>query len=194
MATSTTVADFAKHIEKMGAAVAAGRKDAVNKAALEAKNTILDQLDTVVPSRRLRNVGSSGAKLGIGYDIKGFQNPTALVQARGPWQFIEYDNAPHWITSKYGGGSRKSRAQRLGGMANPRARGNASTSFLGNYEGGGNPGVGGSVRVPSAGYRRWARHPGTKGKRPFAKGIERARPRVEKLLGKFFVDVVKRLP
>lgn len=81
----------------------AGRK-AVSKGALDAKNALLASLDNAASGRRLRNVGKSGAKLGVRYDVKGTSNPTALVRATGPWHLIENPSKPHTITPRKRGG------------------------------------------------------------------------------------------
>ena len=44
-----------------------------------------------------------GAKLGVGFDVKGDTNPTALVKARGPWQIIANPTRPHDISPRVRG-------------------------------------------------------------------------------------------
>jgi hypothetical protein len=92
-------------------------------------------------SNRLSGVGRKGAKLSVGFDMKGSGNPTALVRARGPYHLIESDTKAHVII--------------------PRRRRRA---LAGNGFG------------PVASVQ----HPGTKGKRPWAKGLAASPPAVTK--------------
>ena len=70
-------------------------RKAVESAALVTKRTILDGSPA-----RLRGVGTRGARLGVRYDVKGEQNPVAIVKAVGPWQLIENNTRAHDIKPK----------------------------------------------------------------------------------------------
>lgn len=108
---------------------------------------------------RLRGVGKSGAKLDVRYNLStAGDTPAALVFASGPWPLIERDTQPHQI---------------------PRQR--SSASFVGVFghaviPGGAEGGVHGR-----GGVRTRVQHPGTRGQRPWAKGVERARPVVSRM-------------
>lgn len=97
----------ALRLRKIAAEVEKAQRSAVSHAALEAKTAHLDALRRVVPSARLRNVGKSGARLGVRYDIKGTQNPTALVRATGPWHLIENPIKAHEIRPRRRRGGRR---------------------------------------------------------------------------------------
>ena len=105
--------------------------------------------------KRLRGVGKKGGvRLTVGYNVTtAGDKPAALVFARGPWQFVEHDTKAHDIP-------RPGRARR-------RATTKAKRRV---------------VVVPGTGPRAVAHHPGTKGTRPFAKGVERARPLAARLM------------
>lgn len=96
MGTSRTPAELASKFRHAGGAVRGAARDGVGKAALLVKTSVLSQL----PTTRLRGVGKRGAKIGVRYDIKGTQNPTALVRATGPFQLIERDTKAHKIEPK----------------------------------------------------------------------------------------------
>lgn len=179
--------------------------------------------------------GAKDARISVRYDVKGERNPTALIRALGPWQLVEFDTNPHFITSRRGGGSRRSRAARLGGSGSRTLRGVTITTAAGNTlaftsgdlaaalgssrrrntsgrlgealgveivdfrrtritEGstvgfgpvapGAGSGLGGrgGIDIKGVGWRRYARHPGTRGKRPWARGRDRGLPEARKEL------------
>lgn len=99
----------ATRIRKISTEVQKANRTAVNQAALAAKSALLDSLRNEVPSGRLRNVGRSGAKLGVRYDVRGTSNASALVRATGPWQLVEKPIKPHEIRPR-GRGSKRKRA------------------------------------------------------------------------------------
>ena len=49
-----------------------------------------------------------------------------------------------------------------------------------------------AIRLPDGGFRRAVRHPGTRGREPFAKGIRKASPEAERALRGSMVDAVTR--
>jgi hypothetical protein len=86
---------------KAATALPQASKDAVFALALAAK---ADQIAAAgsagLSSMRLRGVGRRGAKVNVGFDIKGFQDPTAIVQWRGPAQLVNNPTAPHEISPR----------------------------------------------------------------------------------------------
>jgi hypothetical protein len=72
----------------------------VGEVALAVKTSVLNQLGG---TRRMSGVGRSGARIGVGYDVKGLSNPTAIVKARGPLHLLEYGTRPHRIEPRRGG-------------------------------------------------------------------------------------------
>lgn len=180
--------------------------------------------------------GAKNARISVRYDVKGDRNPTGLIRALGPWQLVEFDTNPHFITSRSGTGSRRSRAARLGGSGSRTLRGVTITTAAGNTlaftsgdlraalgssrrrntsgrlgdalgveivdfrrsritEGatlgfgpvapGAAAGLGGrraSLDIPGIGWRKYARHPGTRGKKPWSRGRDRGLPEARKEL------------
>lgn len=111
--------------------------------------------------------GATGAKLSVRYDVKQFGDKTVgLIKAVGPWQLIEYDTKGHLIVSKKLGGTRKRRTGLDSGLF-VRAAGKRITTTR--------SGTRGAVFTPQ-GFRAYARHPGTTGKRPWHRGIDRGTP------------------
>lgn len=97
---SNVAAQAASRMHKVGLEVERANRVAVNGAALAAKTVILGSLDRVTTGRTLRNVGTSGARLGVSYNVKGTKSPTALLRATGPWHLIEGTSKPHEIRPK----------------------------------------------------------------------------------------------
>lgn len=138
--------------------IALANRTAISDAALILKRSIEKERDHAVGADgRLSGVGKRGAKLGVGYDIKGTNNPTALLQARGPWQLVERDVQPHIVGAK-SLGTRASIRKRAGG-----GRG----AFAGLK-----PRAGAKALAFGGLYRATARHPGTRGKQPWQRGID----------------------
>lgn len=87
-------ANFSRKTRRYATAWQKANTDAVNKAALMTKTTVLAFLTTATGGDRvLSGVGRNGAKLGVSYNTRGFYgNPTALVRATGKaFPLIERD-------------------------------------------------------------------------------------------------------
>lgn len=93
-----TVEQFAKACSKTPAAIRRAQKPAVTAAAVEVVK-VQRRLVAIATGgdSRLSGVGKRGARLSVGFDVKGLTNATAIIQARGPWQFIERDTEAHRI-------------------------------------------------------------------------------------------------
>jgi hypothetical protein len=167
-----TCAQFAARIDKLVRGLEGPMpRAAVEKGALEAKKALLKTLTRAVPSRRLRNVG--GARLNVRYDVKGERNPTALVQAIGPWQIVEEDIKPHTILPHSVG-----RAKGRSKVARRQAKQDLYNALFG--------GVGGfagqrPLKTPY-GPRFRVNHPGTRGKHPWRDGVAAAQRSVPKVM------------
>jgi hypothetical protein len=110
---------------------------------------------------RLSGVGKSGARLGVRSKPEGTAaNGRFFISATGPWQIIENDTGGRVIRSRYARGRRRK------GFIGPVAAGQFK---------GGDRAV---LNIPGVGFRRSARHPGTKGKKPWARGVASAKPYV----------------
>lgn len=176
MPNTKTVSQFAVRIESIGKAAQQAQKDAVMRASMIVKNSIEGELVRDIGSdQRLRNLkkksGAEGARLTLGFNIKGTNNPTSLLLARGPWGMVEYNIGPHKITPKVartGTGKGMSRAQRQRVI---RQR-ELDIAF-------GASGVfAGKSPLPFKGTFRYSvMHPGTKGKKPFHRGLESSKER-----------------
>lgn len=173
--------DFADRLGKLTTAIEKGRKDTMSAAALAAKNA---HLSIMRPDSggdlKLSGVGRAkgrpgGAKVGVRYDIKGTGNSvTATVRATGPLPLLANPTAGRVIRSAY-------------------AKGKARRGFVGPTVGGQFSGDRRAVlNIPGIGYRRSARHPGTRGKNTWRIGEQRARPKITKVMRSETANVIKR--
>jgi hypothetical protein len=133
----------------------------VGRAALVLKTSVQANLISAIgPDYRMSGVGRrstasrGGAKVGVRYDLKGTRNPTALLRMTGPAQLVERDTKPHTITARGRTVTVKGRRRR-----------GASVMALGNGR-----------------FATSVSHPGTKGKKPFERGVERAAPAAQRIL------------
>ena len=154
---------------RMAQEVSQAGRSAVAAALLEVKGSVERERKRVTSTGRLRNVGSSGARLGVRFDVKGKRNPTGMIRATGPWQLVEFDTQRHFIVAK-GLGFKSTRASR-GERA--RSAGSAAT-FGGQARGvfGGFDRKGKKALTIGGLPRAYAAHPGTRGREPFKKGVE----------------------
>lgn len=176
MPTLRTSHDLATVIERVGRAAQHAQREAVFRASMILKNsTEAELLRATGGDGRLRNLrGRNGQpiRLSLGFNIQGTNNPTALLIARGPWGIVEYGSTPHPITpklAKTGRGRGVSRSQ----------RNRLATQRELNRLFGGRGTYAGLRPLPVANgiYRYSARHPGSKAKQPWKRGMTRAMPR-----------------
>lgn len=148
-ATKASVAQVSHRLNRTATAVEQANVRAVSRAALIAKREIESERDKAVGSDgRMSHVGRSGAKLGVRYDVRGVKNPVAVVKATGPWPLIERPIGAHSILPRRAKGSRRRGGKR-------------------------------ALTIAGAdGPRASARHPGTRGKQPWRKGVDSATPKV----------------
>jgi hypothetical protein len=167
---STVGRQASSRLTKLAAEIRGAERHAVNAAALEMKRAVDREIGRVAPRRRMRNVGKRGARVGVRYDIKGTRNPTALIRATGPLHLLERKTQPHTIYV---------RAARARGRGSSRL--NTGRRLAQVFGGRGAYGWG-ALTMPDGQYRRVVSHPGTSGKRPWAKGVAAGRPRALKAL------------
>lgn len=97
MGTSRTMGQLATKLERVSVAMTGARRPGVERAAFATKQALLDAEGA---PRFLKNVGRRGAKVGVRYDIKGSENPTALVRWYGPVHLVNNPTRRHEITPK----------------------------------------------------------------------------------------------
>lgn len=177
----TVSATIARQSARMAAEVSAAGRNACAAALLEVKGSIERERKRVTSTGRLRNVGSSGARLGVRYDVKGQKNPTGLIRATGPWHLVEYDTKRHFIVAR-GLGFRSTaatRGQRASRAGTVMAFGGQARGIFGGY------GKKGKRALVIGGMARaYAAHPGTKGRAPFRKGVEAGTPKAVNVVNK----------
>jgi hypothetical protein len=91
---------------------------------------------------------------------------SGFISATGPLQIINNDTAGHVIRSAYSKGRRRK------GFVGPTASG----QFRGDARA--------VLNIPGIGFRRSARHPGTKGKNTWERGRQKAEPQIVKTMRK----------
>lgn len=161
-------------IHNLGHAVVNANQKTMAKAAHVADVEHKKALKAAVGSdMRMSNVGKNrgrkgNAKLGIAWDFKGSQvSPDVVIRATGAaWPLIERNTAPHMVRSAYLPGSRRRRAGITYSTGGRRTWDRRAVLNLGG----------------SIGFRRSVMHPGTKGKKPFQKGVDQAKPRVTRII------------
>lgn len=102
MGTSRSAAEFSRKITNLATVTARTQRIAVEAGALTAKEIMVAEAGLSSSSR------VAGAKVSVGYDVRGFSNPTALVRWRGPFHLVDNPTRPHTIPK-----SRRGRAKRL---------------------------------------------------------------------------------
>lgn len=177
--------DFAVQIQRIGNAVQQSQKNGVFQAAMVMKNTIEGERSKAMKgkdhfsrmtqkktrSNRFVGVRPETNKLSVRFDVKGDMNPTALLVARGPWGLIENGAVRHEITANLGsvkytkgrGARKRAFKQRSLDVAFGATGLYAGMTPLGNRPGGFGP----VYRVKD--------HPGTRGKQPWKKGVDKSR-------------------
>lgn len=164
MPVTRTPEEFARRLGRYPSALEKATRAGTEAMAFEVKRTVERNLRAAgVPANgRLRGVGRRGARIGVRYDVAGFQNPSAFIRMFGPAHLVEGPTRPHEIP----------RASRV---ARGRRRGQRRY-----------------VVIPGVGVRSRAMHPGTRGKYPWRIGVAIAKPKLPKVQMKFYVDSLKR--
>ncbi len=169
--TSTVGTDIASRMRKLSGEFSRFQPEAVKRGSLDIKRAVEHELRRAVGAD-MRMSGVGNAKLGVRFDLKGTRNPTSLIRAVGPWQLIERDTKPRTIFVRAG---RTARTRGRGsGAANRAARRQDVQNRLDQAFGGVGAYRFGTLRFQGRSglaFRRVVRHPGTKGKAPFAKGL-----------------------
>ena len=142
-----------------------GARQGVQKAALVATTAARASIAAGSGGdSALSNVGrQGGAKVGARFDVKGTQNPSALIRATGPLHLLDNPTKPHTIVPR--------------GLKKGRSRASRGDFYNALFGGGSGFGSAKPLRTPY-GPRYRVQHPGTRGKRTFWRGIDAARPLV----------------
>jgi hypothetical protein len=163
-----SLGEFAVDAYNMSAQLPAAMAGATAKAAAEVTNSARDEIRKDSGGDMV--LSGMGAKVGARYDIKGGDNPTALIRATGPLHILESDTSQHIILP--GGVGRAQGRSRV-------AR-RAAKQDLYNALFGGSVGSGATPLRTPYGPRYRVNHPGTTGKKTWSRAIERAIPKVPK--------------
>lgn len=163
---------------ELGRATRAGMTEAAHTAKWLAQASIW----SVAPNGLKTRKGGARGKVSAFYQVYGYVDAFAVIAVRGPLALIENDTPPHVIQMR-NGTKQRSRAKKKAAY-----RAVAVGPFLSleqfSVRRGGLFVTGSYV---SGGLALFARHPGTRGQRPFAKSadaIERAVPGIiERSLG-----------
>lgn len=188
MGLSRSPAELSRKFERLAADFGDLDTAVVRESSQATKDAVLKRAP-----KGLRNVGwkkakpgapgkARGGKLGVRYNMGTFEgNAKSLVFATGPFQLIERNTKPHPIPAFVGQKSKQT--------GTPRGkRGRTFGPAFGGIRKGAAP-----INIPGVGWRRMAFHPGTKGKFPWAKGVEDAEAQVAALLEKSTALALRRI-
>lgn len=181
MGTSRSSAEFTRKLNDAARGIAEAAPRAARESGRRAKTIMEAERRAATSTGRLRNVGRAGARLTVRYDVRDAApgHSVAELKAGGPWQLIENAARPHIISSRRARGSAARRGR--AGLLGPVMPGST---------GGGRSAV---IRTPW-GARRYVRHPGTRGKRPWRKGYERTQRSLDgRQVTRPFVDALRRV-
>lgn len=177
MAYTRSAKQFVADIEKMGTITQRRRAATVSQGALTAKEIIIAEAAAhgVKPTSKI-----AGAKWGVRYDVKGFDNPAAIVKVIGPFHLVDSPTKPHMIYRK---------GKRAKGRGSGRIN---KQQILSEVFGGTGAYSGGSLKLPAqvdgSQYRAVVHHPGTAGKGIFAAAKAKAHYAVPRVMGRSVVE------
>lgn len=119
MGTSTSAAQFSRKITNLATVTQRMQKDVIDAGALTAKEIILAEAAVrgVTPASRI-----AGGRWGVRYDIKGFNNPSALVRVYGPFHLVDSPTRPHEIRPRRRGRRVGKRALAFNGVVRASAQ------------------------------------------------------------------------
>lgn len=178
MGESKSSAELAAKLTLAATALGRANRKAVGEAANTYKFGALQAArEDVGPDLRLgrwgakRGRSTQGLKLGAGYDVRGYDNAVALLRARpqGVWKVVEYGAKPHPIVP----GVSKRQTRFAASLANLTGETvNASTIVAGRK--GKKRRM--ALKLPDGNIRFGVNHPGSRGKRTWSRGINKATP------------------
>lgn len=150
-------------------------------AAVKDGSQIVKSSVTRLAPGRLRNASKRGSKLGVRYNLGTYGGEAkSLVFVTGPFHLIERDTKPHRIPALVGQKTRQNRAVRS-------SRGRLYGPAFGGEKASTRPIVfAGKVRA-------FAFHPGTRGKRPWQRGVAAALPKVRNVISTRSATTLRRI-
>lgn len=99
MGTSRNPAEFSRKITNLATVTQRSAKEAVAQGALTTKEIIIAE----AASKGVSSTSKiAGGRWGVRYDIKGFNNPSALVRIWGPFHLVDSPTKAHKITPRRG--------------------------------------------------------------------------------------------
>lgn len=96
MGTSSSAAELAAKFGRAAAGLDDSTREGVREAAIVAKGI----MESSLPTRRMRNVGRSGARLGARFTAPKGQPPYSLVSYTGPVHLLNNGTGRHLIGPK----------------------------------------------------------------------------------------------
>ena len=166
--------DLGKRLVKFARIIEGASLDTVKRSADQAKAEQLKVMrsdsggDLKLSGVGRRRGRPGGAKVGVNYKLtKGNGSPTATVSATGPLPLLSNKTKAHMIGSAF------------------KATRTSQTGFIGLGLGRSATASGGRkavLNIPGVGFRRSARHPGTKGKDTWNRGRKKAEPVIRKTM------------
>lgn len=188
MANKVSTKQLGALIRNVGVAATKAQRTAVINAARYAANTIENQASRDLGGGEpyFRNMMTRVTRMGyevkytdkqrltVRWDMKGEYNPTALLVAKGPWGLLEYGAAPHPMTPRL-----NIRERQKGMKKYQKRQDNLNIAFSARGAFSGVRPMGNRKSGFGPTYR--VKHPGTKGKKSFSKGLTRAMPGAERI-------------
>jgi hypothetical protein len=164
MGISRTGAEFADKFAQVPRAMELAQREAARQVAKAGQEIVLDKarMDNK-GTLRWRNVGKRGTEIRATATASpaGNGREVITVRPRGnlPWAVLEKGRRSYVVTSRYAGGTRKSRQQRVeAGQPLQKGGGRGGKAVL---------------NIPGMGRRRWVRIPAMRGKKTFTVGTEK---------------------
>lgn len=161
---AVSAADLARKCENVATTLPRANREAIGAASINIKTGWFSIFGAhgIVPGKKLRGVGKSGATWNVRFDIKGTANPTSLIRVTGPVHLVLSPTKPHMIVprkSVRGKGAKAGRAALGSAISAGKVRGAAGGSLPA-----GALGQKRSAIVIGGNPRAYASHPGTTGK------------------------------
>lgn len=103
---SSSPDQLAARLQSAGRGITRANRVGVEKACLAGKGVMLAALDAAGGGKGLRGVGRSGARVGVRYDVRGFQNPVGILRYTGPVHLLNNPTKAHDIKNRRRGGKR----------------------------------------------------------------------------------------